>query len=228
MDPKTTPPPGGGKVTRLIIFAREPKVGRVKTRLLKNLTPPQVSSLYKAFIKDVLNSAKGVPCDQRVIFHTGSRSLPFLGKFKKYFDYQRQKGTDLGQRMHRAFVESHKSGFRRTVIIGADSPHIDPAQIKKAFHQLGPNDAVIGPARDGGYYLLGLKRPVPLLFSGIRWGKNKVLGTTLKRADKLKLKVYMLPRLRDIDTLQDLKIFSKNKKACGLARNSWRAAKNIL
>lgn len=214
--------------TRLIIFAREPRVGRVKTRLLKSLPPLQVTSLYKAFIKDVLNAAKVVPCHERVIYYTGARSPRFLKKYKKLFQYQRQKGKDLGQRMLRAFVESVKGGFERTVIIGTDTPHLDPALISRAFAALEHRDVVLGPARDGGYYLIGLKEFSSILFSRIRWGTSQVLNSTLTRARKLKMKIYLLPLLGDIDTVRDLKEFSRNPKVPTLAPHSWKAAKNLF
>ena len=215
------------KKNRLIIFAREPRSGRVKTRLKKVLGPIHTTSLYKAFVKDVLQACRQVSCTQRVIYHTGSRKIPFLGQFKKHFEYQRQSGNDLGQRMLHAFSESKNKGFEKIVIVGTDTPHISPTIIRKAFHKLSRYNVVLGPSRDGGYYLIGLNDVIPGLFSGIRWGTQGVLLATIQKARRLKKKVCQLQPLDDIDTINSLRRFLRTAPSVKQAVHSWKMIKRL-
>src|SRR5262245_42840131 len=108
--------------TRLIIFAREPQEGRVKTRLLKSGLPGAfVTSLYKVFVKDVLKAAQGVTCSSKVIYYAGTNGIPFFKKIGHHFERNKQQGKDLGERMKRAFKESRRDGFDKTVLIGTDT-----------------------------------------------------------------------------------------------------------
>ncbi len=117
---------------------------------------------------------------------------------------RRQLGTDLGERLSAAFAEMLADSTDRAVVIGADCPDIGPAVIREAFTALGEHDLVLGPARDGGYYLIGLRRPAPTLFAGVSWGTDRVLQETLERAERDSLKVATLGVLGDIDTPEDL------------------------
>jgi len=204
------------KKTALIVFAREPKLGKVKTRLQKSLPAPYktiastgpaavVLQLYKAFIKDVLNIAQAVGCDQKFIYYAGSgHAIPFLRQFGKQFLLKHQAGKDLGERMHRAFMYCRKQGFDKMVVIGTDCLTIKPRDIDRAFQKLTQHDCVLGPAKDGGYYLIGLKEPEWAMFDHIPWSTAEVLTKTLKKAKQLRYKTYLLPRKEDIDTLRNL------------------------
>jgi hypothetical protein len=191
--------------TTLIVFAREPVLGKVKTRLQKDLPAPVVLRLYKSFLKDVLRAASRVKCGRRVICYTGGRSVPFLRRFKKDFSFSRQRGKDLGERMHRAFVQSQKKGSRKTVIIGTDVPDLRRGDIQEAFAKLDTHDVVLGPCGDGGYYLVGLQKPERTFFKTIPWSTDKVMQKTLKQAHKRKKKICLLKQRNDIDTYEDLK-----------------------
>lgn len=192
-------------MTTLIVFAREPVLGKVKTRLQKDLPASTVLRLYKSFLGDVLRTAAGVTCSRRVIFYTGARSIPFLRRFKRDFSFSRQRGKDLGERMHRAFLQSQKRGSKKTVIIGTDVPDLQGKDIREALAKLETHDVVLGPCRDGGYYLIGLKKPDKRLFFGIPWSTDKVLQETLKRTQRLGKKICLLKQRNDIDTYADLK-----------------------
>jgi rSAM/selenodomain-associated transferase 1 len=116
-----------------------------------------------------------------------------------------QRGGDLGEKMAAAFEEAFASGARRAVLIGSDVPWVTRETVVEAFRSLEDHDLVLGPARDGGYYLVALERQRPELFEGIAWSTPSVLASTVERAGILGLTVRLLDPLRDIDTLQDLR-----------------------
>ena len=205
----------------LIIFAKEPKPHRVKTRLSKDFPPLWVTNLYKAFLKDILKKARRVRCHERFIYHAGSLSLPFLKKFKKDFLYAAQRGRNLGERMSRAFERHQKHGYARTVIIGADCPMMSINYINRAFQKLDRYDMVLGPCPDGGYALVGLKDVSPALFKGIPWSSAHVLSKTLSVAKRLRKSVYLLEELEDIDHQESLKRLSRHKNLKKMARYTW-------
>jgi rSAM/selenodomain-associated transferase 1 len=192
--------------TALIIFAKEPKVGRVKTRLAKTLPDLYVLDLYKAFVKDVLTMALSVKCDEKFIFYSGSgHSLKFLKSFEKGFVLKRQMGSDLGERMYNAFRRCEEKGFTKSIIIGTDCLSIRASTISTALKSLDQADCVLGPTFDGGYYLIGLKESLKLYFKNITWSSESVLLKTLSNAKKSKKYVKLLSKKEDIDELPSLK-----------------------
>lgn len=194
----------------LVIFGKEPKDGRVKTRLARDLPVSFVTKLYKAFLKDIFNLARNVKCQERFLFYAGSSAhIPFLKRYSRGFQLKRQVGPNLGKRMYQAFVHCDKKKYDQTIIIGSDCLDIAPKDIEKAFKQLLKHDCVIGPSKDGGYYLIGLKRPTKKIFEGIPWSTENVLASTLRKAHQNRLSVYLLPPKEDIDTMKSLKKFAK-------------------
>ncbi len=193
----------------LIVFAREPRLGKVKTRLARRLTTGTVLDLYKAFIKDVLATVLRVRCDKRFIYYTGCRSsgVSFLKKFSPLFVLRRQYGKDLGERMHQAFVHSYKNGFDKTLILGTDCLSLTQKDIRLAFEKLNDFSCVLGPSQDGGYYLIALRVPQKKFFTSIPWGTEEVLQRTLYQAERLTMKTFLLPKKEDIDTIVSLKNF---------------------
>ncbi|NQU94655.1 MAG: glycosyltransferase [Candidatus Omnitrophica bacterium] len=207
----------------LVIFAKEPKKHDIKTRLSSFLSDTDRVDLYKAFLKDTVNLAKSVKCDRRIMaYDSRSKNPGSLKKIAPRFKFYRQKGKDLGRRMHNAFRNASKDEDSKTLIIGSDAPNLPSDLVKKAFRKLEKNDLVLGPSRDGGYYLIGLKKPCGALFSNIKWSSQEVLGDTLKKAKRLKKKVALLDKWYDVDTplelfrlVRDLK---KNKKSAKWTR----------
>ncbi len=190
----------------LIVFAREPKDGEVKTRLLKSLSVPVVTQLYQAFIKDVLTIALEANCDERLIYCAATDNItPFLSQFKDRFHLQEQQGIDLGERMFNAANDCRKKGFERIVIIGTDCLTLTTADIVGAFDKLNEHDYVIGPACDGGYYLIGLRNPHQQIFQKIKWSSGAVLRQTRQNIKELKQSVYLLKEQEDVDDLASLK-----------------------
>jgi len=121
--------------------------------------------------------------------------------------YRSQGNGDLGQRMHRAFEASFVAGSKATVILGTDCPGVTPDILDQAFTSLSHQDLVLGPATDGGYYLIGLRRPIAELFTGIDWGTETVLRQTLAATEKAGVEIAWLPPLSDIDTPEDLPVW---------------------
>jgi uncharacterized protein len=188
----------------LALFARPPVPGRVKTRLSPSLPAPAACALYAAMLADAARAMAAARSDRRVVFwadEPGPASAPAeVGAF----DARRQHGADLGARLARAFGELIASDSDRAVILGADCPSLDAGTLDRALAALDRSDAVIGPARDGGYYLIGLARPRPSLFEGIAWGTSSVFAQTIERAATASLRVEELEPREDIDTPEDL------------------------
>jgi rSAM/selenodomain-associated transferase 1 len=124
-----------------------------------------------------------------------------------HYLFRPQNGENLGERMKTCFMEVLAMGFKRVILIGSDLPDLPLEFIEEAFNALQNNDAVIGPALDGGYYLIGFKDKAfsPLVFDGIPWSTERVFDETMKVLKQERLKVYTLQALRDIDTIEDLK-----------------------
>lgn len=189
----------------LIIFAKEPKKGKVKTRLQEYLSKARCVDLYKAFLKDTLNLAEKSACEHKIIaYDSYGKSPRYLKKIAPRYIFYKQKGGCLGERMHNAFRFANDTGASKIVIIGSDSPALPALSIKKAFGLLSCVDVVLGPSLDGGYYLIGLKSPCAGLFKGITWSCPTVFKDTIKNAEKLQKRVALLDKRYDIDDAKAL------------------------
>jgi len=216
------------KKTALIVFAREPKDGKVKTRLCADLPLSTVTRLYKAFVKDVLTVARKTRCDQRFIYYVGNgSSIPFLRRVKSQFQLRRQTGKDLGERMYRAFLYCHKRRFERIVIIGTDCLTLTSRDIETALKKLDSYDCVLGPSKDGGYYLIALNSPDQKLFKGIDWSTPSVIKQTLRKTRRLNKKTFLLRYREDIDTFLHLKKFAQHKKSPSVAIHTQKILQNL-
>lgn len=197
----------------LILFVKAPVPGNVKTRLVPPLTRDEAAELYRGWVKDLCRTVltlKGVSL--RIAYEphplfpdvswTGQTEIPFFA----------QTGDDLGQKMRRAFEIAFKSGAQRAVIIGSDSPGLPASLIEDSFRALGSNRLVLGPAQDGGYYLIGFQgRAVPEVFDNVAWSTSQVLGQTLENAKKCNLSLQILPEYFDVDLPEDLTKISRGK-----------------
>ncbi|HEY7532760.1 MAG TPA: TIGR04282 family arsenosugar biosynthesis glycosyltransferase [Nitrospiraceae bacterium] len=196
----------------LIIFAKAPVPGQVKTRLCPPLTPDEAATLHGSFVLDALERTKAaiakwrLPVD-RFIACFPSASLVFFKILEERHGVQLldQVGDDLGQRMERAFADLFKRGYRKVVLMGTDVPSLPLSEYHQAFSSLDAHDLVLGPATDGGYYLIGLKRPVVELFRDVQWSTPDVLAVTQRKADTLGLRRALLKEWRDIDVVDDLR-----------------------
>ncbi len=211
---RPAPPPAS---TALIIFAKAPVAGHVKTRLCPPLTPDEAASLHGSLVLDLLDRCQSLKGIDRILAGAPTREHPFFGAMKTRFKIPvwDQVGDDLGARMAHAFQSALGSPYHSVLIVGTDIPGITVSLITTAFKSLQDHDIVLGPTVDGGYYLIGLRAPVPELFEHIPWSTDKVLSLTREKTQALDLSVKILPRLRDLDTVEDLQVFiqeSKNPK----------------
>jgi len=193
---------------RLIVFTRYPEPGKTKTRMIPALGAEGAARLQRQLTEDTLVQVKELtalsPLSVEVHFSGGTEQLmqAWLGSD---FVYQPQTEGDLGTRITSAFAASFAAGMTRVVIIGIDCPDLKADLMVQAFEALEQCDVVLGPAEDGGYYLIGLKRMIDSLFVGISWGTSQVRQQTLEIAHKLNLAIAFLPLLNDIDRPEDLK-----------------------
>lgn len=186
----------------LAIFAKTPLPGLVKTRLTPPLSPEAAADLYRCMLLDTI-ARMGGPRHDSLIFYDGDETFfrqnaPGLRRFP-------QKGGDLGRRLENAFETLGSLGYGARVVIGSDAPDLPPAFVEEAFRLLeAGNDAVFGPAEDGGYYLVALGGACGKLFQDIPWSGPQVLEKTLERAREAGLAVALLPTWYDVDSFEDL------------------------
>jgi rSAM/selenodomain-associated transferase 1 len=191
----------------LIIFAKQPVQGEVKTRMVPPLSPRQASQLYQHMLTDIINRTESLEGVDRFLFYSGGNGAEkYFHKLFPDLPLYPQKGADLGSRMEEAFSHVFAKGYRTTAIIGTDSPDLPVSFIDDAFRLLenGNTEAVFGPAEDGGYYLLAMKRVHHELFHGISWSSGRVLRESLEKAGSMGLQVFKLPLWHDVDTFEDL------------------------
>lgn len=194
----------------LIIFAKVPKPGLVKTRLQPDLSPDTSSQLYLAFILDTLNATASLKGVTRIMACDATRRDPFFKGLAERHNLVLidQAGENLGARMQNAVAEADRLGYRPAVIIGTDIPTLPVDYIQEAFKQLKKHPLVLGPGADGGYYLIGCSGPTPPIFDGIAWGTGQVLTQTLQRITEKNLNAALLPFWYDVDTLDDIRFLS--------------------
>lgn len=187
----------------LMIFAKPPVPGRVKTRLAKDLGEQAATDVYRKLLNLTANVVNRVNCRKQVWLTAPAEGGAGIPEFQDC-DTMLQKGANLGERMSYAFEQVFKDGNDRVVIIGSDCPDITVELIEEAFQALDGSDLVIGPGEDGGYWLLGMKEFRPDLFREIAWSTPAVLSQTEEIAGRLGLKISRLKMLNDIDTISDL------------------------
>lgn len=196
----------------LVIFAKAPVPGQVKTRLCPPLTPDEAATLHGSLVLDALERTKAaiskgrLPVD-RYIACLPSASLAFFKILEERHGVRLldQAGDDLGQRMHRTCTDLFSRGYRQVFITGTDVPTLPLSEYQQAVSLIESHDLVLGPADDGGYYLIGLKRPVPELFTDVPWSTANVLGITRQKAVSLGLTIGLLKAWRDLDVAEDLR-----------------------
>ena len=188
----------------LIVFARSPDAGRVKTRLAAELGRERALAIYRDLGSRVLAQVRTVSACEIVIAYTPPEARQRVRAWLPGADrYEPQAEGDLGKRMTAAVSGCFSAGAHRVVVIGTDCPSVDAGVIEEAFLGLASADVVLGPASDGGYYLIGLARPLPALFTGIPWSTPDTLSATLERARATGAAATLLAELRDIDTADD-------------------------
>jgi len=203
------------KDTAIIVFIKFPAEGKVKTRLAKTMGNKFAVSLFRVCAEHTFSELLKVEEMGSDLFFFCSEQneieqvMEWAGNNFKYYS---QQGRDLGIKMYNAFNTVFKEGYKKAIIIGTDTPDISMNIIQSAISVLDNYSVVIGPANDGGYYLLGFKSKLIDLFSGIEWSTNSVLDKTIEKLNKSNLNYYILDELTDIDTLEDLQYWLKYNK----------------
>ena len=185
----------------IMVFVRNPELGRVKTRLAKTIGDQAALEIYEILSKHTAKIISEIDSD-KLIFYSEKiqdNDIWTVINCKK----QIQTKGDLGQKMLDAFQYGFSLGYKKIIIIGSDLYSLRPKHIESAFEQLENYDVVIGPALDGGYYLLGLNSVIPEIFKQKQWSTSSILKDTL--SDLKKFNVNLLKPLNDIDTYEDLK-----------------------
>jgi rSAM/selenodomain-associated transferase 1 len=213
----------------LIIFAKEPRPGQVKTRLSPPLSLKEAAQLYHSFLLDILEEmARGPEMRLAVAFSPPEAQAIFRGLAPPGTDLFPQEGADLGERMARAFAWGFAAGGGPVLLRGSDVPDLPAAMVAEAREVLaaGRAEVVLGPATDGGYHLVGLLEPQPALFRGPVWSSSTVLADTLDLARRLDLRVHLLAPWPDIDTIDNLRPFVQRGGAAPAP--GWRSREKAL
>ncbi|OGQ98574.1 MAG: hypothetical protein A2505_01870 [Deltaproteobacteria bacterium RIFOXYD12_FULL_55_16] len=193
---------------RLILFTRYPEAGRTKTRLIPALGAQGAAALQRrmseAIVAQMISFAGQYPVALEICYADGNQQA-MENWLASDIPCLPQGEGDLGARLQRAFAQAFAKGAQAVVIIGADCPGLGPDIFAQAFAALARKDLVVGPAMDGGYYLIGLNQPAAALFKEIPWGSGEVLAVTLKQAQALPLATHLLEPLADVDRPEDLR-----------------------
>jgi len=191
----------------LVIVAKQPVPGRVKTRLFPKLSPEAAADLYRCFLQDRIQeviSFNGV--DRAIAYTPEDAKETFVSLASDGFELFAQQGKHLGERLNNIFLEKLSQGYKAVSIVDSDSPDLPKSLINESFELLLSRqaDVVLGPCYDGGYYLVGMRKPHPELFRNIPWSTENVLSVTLEKAKKIGLNVKLLSIWNDLDTFEDL------------------------
>lgn len=217
------------KKQAIIIMSRIPIPGRTKTRLMSNLSGIECAAFHQSCLYDICNLIKSSG-NAAYLFYDGEDfegfyynllSLALRPSLRESFNdikIHKQRGQDLGEKLFNAGSEILEE-YDKVIFLGADLPDLTLKDIDEAFDKLIYHDIVIGPAYDGGYYLLGIKQPIEGIFQNITWGTSKVLEETLDSIREMDLSVSMMQPKRDIDTWEDLRDFYQRLKRDNSRKN---------
>lgn len=186
----------------LMVFVKNAVEGKVKTRLAKDIGDTNALKIYHVLLEHTRKVSIEVPCFRLVIY---SEFIDFNDRFQNsYFMKDQQQEGDLGQRLEEAFDVNFEDGYDKIVCIGSDCHELNSAILEEAFLQLDKNDLVLGPAKDGGYYLIGMKKTHNRLFRNKEWSTPNILLDTLLDVKEMNLSYHLLPTLSDVDVVDDL------------------------
>ncbi|AFY74711.1 hypothetical protein Syn7502_02773 [Synechococcus sp. PCC 7502] len=199
----------------LIIFARYPTIGKVKTRLIPDLGAEATTAIYTQMAELTLKQARTLRLIRNItieVWFTGGTKAEMQAWLGDDLDYQEQIGETLGDRLIYALKTAINNGSKSVIIIGTDCPELDAKILGQGFSQLQDHDLVLGAANDGGYYLIGLQKFVPELFINIPWSTSEVFLKTVNMAEILRMSQFVLPTLTDVDTAKDLSIWEQVRR----------------
>ncbi|WP_299260430.1 TIGR04282 family arsenosugar biosynthesis glycosyltransferase [uncultured Aquimarina sp.] len=192
------------KKNLLMIFTRNPELGKCKTRLAATIGDHAALEVYELLLAHTVSITKNLTVAKEVYYSTRIGENDIWNS--TVYDKKQQEGEDLGDRMYNAFKSGFKAGYTNIIIIGSDMYDLSQSDIQNAFNALKTNDYVIGPAEDGGYYLLGMKTLNSKVFQNKSWGTNTVLQNTLNDLQQTTIK--LLEERNDIDYYEDIKDIS--------------------
>jgi len=211
----------------LLIFVKYPEPGKVKTRLAATIGAELAAQLYQEFILQTLKLAQQSKITRCFVTFSPAEKQQALQKlFSGPWQWFAQENSpDLGIRIQHAIQHVQQQGYSHVITIGTDSPSLPADYLDQAAITLLHHDLVLGPATDGGYYLIGVKNALPELFTGIDWSTEHVFRQTLQRAEQLRLSVHQLPVWYDVDDIATLQQFCDEKK---LPTTLWQKVKPFL
>jgi len=195
----------------LMVFVKYPTPGAVKQRLAQHLGSDRAAEIYKKIAETIVSKVAPASSEDYIleIYFSPQEDEKLVRQWLAENEYfSPQQGSDLGERMLNAFKHVFEKGCKRAVLIGSDCPDISRDIITQSFDILKAKHIVLGPAYDGGYYLIGVREPKPELFSNIEWGTEKVLSQTIDKINAAGLSLGLLPMLRDIDRVGDLQYYN--------------------
>ncbi|OGS17848.1 MAG: hypothetical protein A3J83_08610 [Elusimicrobia bacterium RIFOXYA2_FULL_40_6] len=201
----------------LIIFAKYPQKNKVKTRLAKEIGAQKAAELYKSFVEQTLLTARKAGGAGVDIF-VNIKPSTVLNKFKKWLgqdlQYMKQQDLGLGAELSAVFTALFNKGYKKVIAIGTDTPDLPVKFINEAYSRLSKCDAVIGPSKDGGYYLIGLNKNklCSKVFNNINWSTGTVFDSTVKILKENSASYCVLKEWQDIDNLEDLKCYFSRTK----------------
>jgi len=210
------------KPDTLLVVAKQPAPGQTKTRLCPPLTHDQAAELYDCFLRDTLSIMREVTDVRCVIGYLPEDAQGYFRQFAPDMELSPQDGRSLGERLDHLLTEALLGGSQRAVIMDSDSPTLPAAYLRQAFDDLSDADVVLGPTRDGGYYLIGMKQPQPQLLREVQMSTPRVLADTLALAEASGLTVSLLPTWYDVDTVGEL--YQLEGELAGLSANGSAAA----
>lgn len=187
----------------LIVFVKPPFKGAVKTRLAKSIGKSAALAVYKKLLLHTKQNVLECAAD-KCIAYDGEIDHSDLWE-NHIFEKITQQGNDLGEKMYNAFKDRFGLSYEHICLIGSDIYELNPDILNQAFIHLEDHNLVLGPATDGGYYLIGMNKPLELLFNNIKWSTSEVLSKTIDRAQRTGLTYSLLPVLNDIDDLEDIR-----------------------
>lgn len=201
--------------TRIIVFTKPAVPGDVKTRLVPPLTPAEAAELHLVALDDVIAAARTARSGVLQLHVAGGTPLDAqLGRRYPELEILPQAGGDLGARLAAAFQTAFESGHQRVLIVGSDHPTLPPVYFERGLALLESNDVVIGPSRDGGYYLVGIRKQAwpeaSIIFRSIPWSTARVLETSLQRARAAGLELASTPEWYDVDRPEDLERLARD------------------
>ena len=210
----------------IALLVKYPEAGKVKTRLAAHYGDELVAKLYGCFIEDLLDMLRKGTYDVRITFTPREKESSIIERFGTSGSYVPQRGADLGVRMRNAFADCFAEGFSSCIVIGSDCPDLTDSIMEEAFRALEKgSDAVIGPAFDGGYYLIGFRKETfrPEAFYGVAWGSDRVMEQTVRCLERERCTIRILLPWQDVDRPEDMRELIKRNKTTGFAHSKTMA-----